>query len=84
MRRLCWLGLGAGGSVGAGAGGGGPGGSAGGGAQSGMAAVSVDGPLLMLHYVDVTINGDSYFVNCYYSLLLNSGKRPRLNTNKHE
>ena len=41
MEGFDWLGLGGGAS---------------GGAQSGMAAVSVDGPLLMLHYVDVTIN----------------------------
>jgi hypothetical protein len=55
-----------------------------GGAQSGAAAVAVDVPLLMLHYVDVTINGESYFVNYYYSLLFDGGKRPRRNTNKHE
>jgi len=68
MRRLCWLSLGAGGSVGAETGGGVPGGSAGGGAQSGAAAVSVDVPLLMVHYVDVTINGEHDFVNNKYAL----------------
>ena len=82
MSRLCWLGLGAGGTGRSGGDGAGVG--ALGEAQSEAAAVSVDVPWLMFHYVDVTINGDSYFVNCYYSLLLNSGKRPRLNTNKHE
>ena len=69
MEGFDWLGLGGGAS---------------GGAQSGMAAVSVDGPLLMLHYVDVRINGESDFVNNKYSLLLNSGERPRMDTNKHE
>ena len=72
MSRLCWLGLGAGGSVGAGAGagavGGVPGGSAGGGAQSDAAAFSVDVPLFMFHYVDVTIIGENHFVNYFYSL----------------
>jgi hypothetical protein len=41
-----------------------------GGAQSGAAAVSVDVPWFMFHYVDVTINAVRYFVNYFYSLLL--------------
>jgi hypothetical protein len=39
-----------------------------GGAQSDAAAVSVDVPLLICHYVDVMINGESNIVKCYYSL----------------
>ena len=70
MEGFDWLGLGGGAS---------------GGAQSEAAAFSVDVPWLMFHYVDVTINGESYSVNYKYSLLrFDCGKRPRMNTNKHE
>ena len=66
MSRLCWLGLGAGGTGRSGGDGAGVG--ALGEAQSEAAAVSVDVPWLMFHYVDVTINGESHIVKRKYSL----------------
>jgi len=71
MSRLCWLGFGAGkagGSVGDGAGVGAPGGAQSDAAAVSAATVSVDVPWLMFHYVDVTINGENYFVNNKYAL----------------
>ena len=53
MEGFDWLGLGGGAS---------------GGAQSEAAAFLVDVPLLMFHYVYVTIIGVRHLVNYYYSL----------------
>jgi len=40
----------------------------GGGAHAVSAAVSVDVPFAIFHYVDVNLNGKRYFVNYNYSL----------------